>query len=271
METSVWTLRDFREVIQKDVPKFTVAFKDQSALMKLLGFLARPFNATFMTSYTTTLGNTVYFPTESFYESYPDKTLRILAHEYVHLYDGQKHWSFGLSYVFPQILAVLPIIAFAVLAWPYSWLVLLPFVAYLLSAVLAIWSRVAFWIALVLLLGGAGVLGWFLVGWKLAVLGGVVLPLIPWPAYWRTKWELRGYSMTVAMIVWTYGEISPEAVSRVASKFVGPDYFCMSWSRSKIEKALTQAGEDAGSGALQTSQPYKAVHDFLYERNLLRR
>ena len=264
----IWALQDFRAVIQKDIPKFGVGFKDRSVLMKLLGFLARPFNATFMTSYTTTLGNTVYFPSESFYESQPDRTLRILAHEYVHLYDGREHKLFGLSYLFPQILAILPVIVFAVMAWPFSWLVLLPLVAYVVSAVLAMWSRVAFWIAFVLLLGGIGVLGWWLVGWKLLILLGMILPLIPWPAYWRTKWELRGYSMTVAMIVWTYGHCSPEAVHQVASKFVGADYYFMSWSREKIETTLTQAAEQ--TAVFQEVPPYKAVYEFLGQRKLLR-
>jgi hypothetical protein len=271
MGVDIQTLRDFRETIQQDIPKFRVGFKDQSALMKVLGFLARPFNGTFMTSYTTTMGNAVYFPTEVFYEDRPDRTLRILSHEYVHLYDGKEHKLFQPSYLFPQILAVIPLIVFAVLAWPYSWLVLLPFVAYVLSAVFALWSRAAFWVSLVVLLGGVGVLGWLLVGWKLLILLGLILPLIPWPAYWRTKWELRGYAMTVGMIVWTHGSCSPEVVTRVATKFVGPDYFFMSWSRKKIEGALTKSCAEAASGALQKTPPYKAVHDFLSQRNLLRR
>ena len=38
-----------------------IAFKDESFLMKLLGFLLF-FTKEFMTRFTTTIGNTVYFP-----------------------------------------------------------------------------------------------------------------------------------------------------------------------------------------------------------------
>jgi hypothetical protein len=118
------TLRDFEVFVRDKVPGFEVQFKDESKLMAVLGFLAAPFNAEFMTRYTTTWGKQVYFPTQTFYQDNPGKSFRILAHELVHLLDGERHATFKVSYAFPQWLVLLPLIAFAVLAWPHSWIAL---------------------------------------------------------------------------------------------------------------------------------------------------
>lgn len=263
-------VQDFRGVIKQDIPKFEVKTKDRSGLMKVMGFLLRPFNAEFMTRFTTTIGNTVYFPSAEWYELNPDRVLRVMAHEYVHLWDNKEHSLFKLSYLFPQILVVLPMIAFMILAWPWSWLVLAPVVVYLLACLIALASRPVSLMFLGLSLIGFGVGAWFLVGWPLFVLLGGLVFLIPWPAPWRTKWELRGYSMNVAFAVW-FGYWSEEMLSRVAPHFTGPNYYFMCWSGSKIRSALTQAAEAAKAGKLQEDHPYKAVHDFLYQRSLLRR
>lgn len=270
MGADLQTLHEFKEAIRKDVPKFQVGAKDRSWVMKLCGFLARPFNDRFMTRFTTTWGNTVFFPTEAWYEAKPDRAIRILAHEYVHLCDQQKHWWFQVTYIFPQVLVLLPAIAFAVLAWPWSWLVLGPAVAYLLACVIALASRPVSLAFLAMSLVGFGIVTWFLVGWKLFVLLGGLIFLIPWPAPWRTKWELRGYAMNVAFAVW-WGYWTEELRNGMARIFTGPDYFFMSWSGSKIRSALDQAAENTKAGTLEKNPPYSMVRDFLYQRRLLRR
>ena len=104
-------LQKFEETIRKDIPDFKIVYKDQSKFMKLLGFLVYPFNPQFMDMFTTTIGNTIYFPTATSYTKSVASSLSILAHEYVHLYDSKPRslW-FKLSYLFPQILVVLPLI-----------------------------------------------------------------------------------------------------------------------------------------------------------------
>jgi hypothetical protein len=261
------TLHDFKEAIRKEIPKFKVGAKDQSWLMKVCGFLAKPFNDKFMTRFTTTMGNTVYFPTEDWFESKPDRSLRILAHEYVHLYDYKKHWWFQVTYIFPQVLALLPAIVFMVLAWPWSWLVLVPAAAYLLTCLIALVSRPVSLAFLAMSLVGFGVGAWFLVGWKLLVLLGGLLFCIPWPAPWRTKWE--GYAMNVAFAVW-WGYWSEKMRDGTVRIFTGPDYFFMCWSGSKIRSALDQAAENTKAGTLEKQEPYAMVRDFLYQRRLLR-
>jgi len=264
-------VREFEETIRKDIPKFKVAFKDKSWLMKVCGFLTRPFNAEFMTRFTTTMGNTVYFATQEKYGARLDGTLRILAHEYIHLYDNKQHpLTFQPSYIFPQVLALLPALAFMILAWPWSWLVLVPAVAYVLTCLIAMGSRTVSLIFLGLALIGFGVGAWWLVGWKLLVLLGGLLFLIPWPAPWRTKWELRGYSMNVAFAVW-WGYWSDDVRERMVPHFTGPNYFFMCWSGSRVRTALDQAVDKVRTGELAKEKPYKTVHDFLYERRLLGR
>lgn len=269
MKVDQQTLNDFKAVIRKDVPKFQVGAKDRSWQMRACGFLARPFNDKFMERFTTTWGNTVFFPNESWYEERPDRALRILAHEYVHLYDQTQHWWFQASYIFPQVLFVIPAVVFAVLAWPWSWLALMPLAAYLIACVVALLTRPGALGLLGLMLVGFFVASWFLVGWKVFVLLGGCVLLVPWPAPWRTKWELRGYAMNAAFAVW-WGYWSTEVRDRMTTKFTGPTYFFMSWSGSKIRALLDQAAENARAGTLEKTKPYSTVRDFLYQRRLLR-
>jgi hypothetical protein len=256
-------LRDFEQVIKSHVPGFEVGFKDTSKLMAVLGFLARPFNSQFMERYTTTWGKGVYFPSKAHYLRDPARSFRVLAHELVHLWDGKWNKSFKLTYSLPQLLILLPLLAYGVLAWPHSWIVLLPFVSYLLGCVAARWSAIAFWVVFALLLGGTGVAAWWFTGWWGFVLLGAVLFLIPWPAYWRTKWEIRGYGMNVALIWWLYQRYSDRQIEGIVKQFTGPGYFFMCWSGDKIRLAMRKYRAQAETGELQQEHPYGYVRSFL--------
>jgi hypothetical protein len=161
---------------------------------------------------------------------------------------------------------LLPLIAYAVLAWPYSWLVLLPFVSYVLGCVATKFHRVLFWIVLGLLLAGTGVLAWWLTGWHALVFAGMFVFAIPWPAYWRTKWEVHGYGMNV-VLAWvlcqTFGD---QYLDNIVKQFTGPSYYFMCWSGTKIRKEMTGYHLRARSGEiLQGSSAYAAVYQFLQE------
>lgn len=268
----VLVLRELEKTIIKDIPSFKVGFKDESRLMKLLGFLSAPFNPEFMTRFTTTLGTSVYFPTREFYEKDVDHSFRTLTHEYVHLWDKRENKTFDLTYVFPQILALAAFTVFGVLAWPNTWLLAMPILGYVLGAFLATKSRIAFWVVLGVVLLTTGGLAIGLTGWaSLALLAGLVCAA-PWPAPGRTKWELRGYTMSIAVRIWLGGKYTPEVRENIVKHFVGANYYFMSWRRTAIEKALDDAAKDTASGALQGhSPPYAAIYDFLYQRGLLRR
>jgi hypothetical protein len=115
-------------IVLKDIPDAKIAYKDKSKLMKLLGVLSWVFNRGFMTDFTTVLGNTIYFPTQKWLEANYQTGLRVLTHEYIHLWDKKQakaKWKIdvhSLSYVFPQVLVAFSLLAF--LAFFSSWFLL---------------------------------------------------------------------------------------------------------------------------------------------------
>ena len=108
---------------QKDFPKLQIKYKDQSLGMKILGKLLF-FDSTFMTETTTTIGSTIYFPSESFINSNAIGSCITLMHELIHMADQKKisGFLFSLSYLLPQILV--PFIA--LLFFFVNWYIVLP-------------------------------------------------------------------------------------------------------------------------------------------------
>lgn len=128
----------FKELVaaaQKHFPDLTIKYKDQSKFMKFLGFLLF-FNKKFMSNYTTTLGSTVYFPSETATTTRPVSSAITLLHEVVHVYDAKKVSKpvFGFLYLIPQVLVLLMIPLFFVLSWwivvPLMLLMLAPIPAF---------------------------------------------------------------------------------------------------------------------------------------------
>lgn len=95
-----------------------IKYKDSSKFMKFLSYLLF-FNKSFMTNYTTTIGNTVYFPTQSkIDEAVNNSSLATLCHESQHIYDSKSYkaiWYY-IAYLFPQILAPF-MLFFAFISW----------------------------------------------------------------------------------------------------------------------------------------------------------
>ena len=105
-------------------PKLQIKFKDQSVFMKILGTILF-FNKNYMTSFTTTIGNTVYFPTEQFVRTRAVSSFIILMHELVHISDSRRYnpFLFGFLYLFPQCLFLFSIPLFF-LSWKAALLML---------------------------------------------------------------------------------------------------------------------------------------------------
>jgi hypothetical protein len=81
-----------------------IRFKDESLFMKTLGVLVWAFNRTFMTQYTSTIRKTVYFPSRKWLEENYRLAWKVLAHEYVHIFDKRRlRGRYGISYLAPQI------------------------------------------------------------------------------------------------------------------------------------------------------------------------
>lgn len=107
---------------QKTFPNLKIKYKDQSLLMKVLGKLLF-FNKDYMTAYTTTVGETVYYPSENFIKNQELSSIIILLHELVHIKDSQKYnkYVFGFLYMSPQILSLVSLLLFLI-----SWKIALP-------------------------------------------------------------------------------------------------------------------------------------------------
>jgi hypothetical protein len=263
------TLREFEDVVRGQIPGFQVAFKNESKLQKVLGFLARPFNPGYMTDFATTLGTTVTFPFRAYYENSPVMSLVVLAHEFVHLWD-QKQGSlrFRLSYIFPQVLGLLPLLAYGILAGTRAWILALPLLGYVLACLVAPKSKVLMAVLLALSLGGTFGLAWWLTGWKVFVLAAGVVCFGPWPAPGRVRLEKRGYTINIAVPYWLGYTVSP---LEITSHFTTAEYFFMSWSQPAMDAYFEATRDVIRSGALQATSPYNIVYDFLYQRGLLRR
>jgi len=91
---------------------FTIKYKNKSLFMKLLGLLLF-FNKGFMTRYITTIGSTIYFPSEEFVKSKDQSAISVLAHELIHIQQAKAYGTilFSLLYLFPQCLALLAFLA----------------------------------------------------------------------------------------------------------------------------------------------------------------
>jgi hypothetical protein len=106
---------------------FNIKYKNESWFMKFLAIFVRVFNKNFMTSYVSTIGNTIYFPSKKYIEKNEYAAMAVLAHEIVHVQQSEKYGSLlmGLAYLFPQCLALLSIGAvFAFLWLPMLWCLL---------------------------------------------------------------------------------------------------------------------------------------------------
>lgn len=102
---------------------FDIKYKDTSTLMKILSLLLF-FNKDFMSSYITTIRNTIYFPSKEYIQNNETVSMGILAHEIVHVAQSEKYGRilYSLMYLFPQCLALLALGAvFAVFWLPMLW------------------------------------------------------------------------------------------------------------------------------------------------------
>lgn len=93
-------LDDLWTDIQATVPGAQLRFKDQSAGQRTIGTLVGVLgNRRYTTEFVTVLGRTVWWPNQAAYERVPDRTARVLLHEWVHLSDWARQpvW-FPLSY-----------------------------------------------------------------------------------------------------------------------------------------------------------------------------
>jgi len=205
-------------LVREHIPGFEVAFKDESWSQRLLGKLMF-FNKNYMTSFTTTLYPRVYLPSRKWLEESYGRTWKVLAHEFVHLWDRRRVGvGFNLAYLSPQIGAVLALLA-----------------------VFAFLSK----------------------GFLLALLA--LLCLAPIPSYGRMYFELRGYTMSMAVNLWRYGSISEDTKAYIASHFLGGNYYWM-WPFPKgVRGRIDQAAAKLAAGDTSALGPSPEVYGKVYQ------
>jgi hypothetical protein len=211
-------LQQLEAKIKERVPSFEIRYKDESWFMKILGYAMWLFNRQFMTRFTTTIGTKVYFPSRAAVEANPRSYWKTLAHEYVHILDSekQKFW-FTVSYLLPQLMGVVALLAFGAFVWPKL-----------------LWALVA------------------------------LVFFAPWPSPWRSKWELRGYTMSLAVNYWRYGHVSESTKAWIGSHFWGWNYYKMAWGKARVRKNIDQAVDRIVTGGVFADSPaYQDVLDVL--------
>lgn len=162
-----------------------------------------------------------------------DRNFDTLAHEFVHIVDYlQKPIRFILGYAFPQILA-LPGILF-LLTLPI-WLLLMVF------SVISPW-------------------------WLLILVS--LLFLLPIPAPFRKKSEIRGYGMSCRVRMWRYGFIDTYTFDHYVRSFTSSTYYYMWPFEKKIRKELQQYTFKENPDFLKDT--CKIVYSVLQKNNCLK-
>jgi len=115
-------------------------------------------------------------------------------------------------------------------------------------------------------LGVFGLLGFLGLAWPpLFALFALFLALAPWPAPWRTKYEKRGYRMSILARTMMGQPVNAE---HIASQFTGRQYYWMSWEKQGIMKWVTEEiadGRATLANVKSLDRPYRDVHEVYYQ------
>ena len=107
--------------LAREMPDLRIRFKDESRLMKVIGWvLARVGMGAFMTDFTTTIGRSIYFPSRAWAAEL--EPWDVVAHEGVHARDDKRVGGlwFRFSYLFPLSLLPLALLSLGAI-WGSSW------------------------------------------------------------------------------------------------------------------------------------------------------
>lgn len=81
--------------------------------------------------------------------------------------------------------------------------------------------------------------GYFAQLWGLFALGFLCFGfLAPWPSHGRTKWETRGYAMSLAVTFWQTGRIPESHKTGVCEHFWSSEYYYMHRNRNEVKNAI---------------------------------
>jgi len=111
----------------------------------------------------------------------------------------------------------------------------------------------------------------FLAFWKIwfLVCLSFLLCVAPWPAPGRTWAELRGYTMSMAVNLWRYGDVQETTIDWIVPQFTGWAYYRMCPNEKKIRDQLTKAVQSVRDGSILTppeNEPFRVVYQMLKDR-----
>jgi len=100
---------------------------------------------------------------------------------------------------------------------------------------------------------------WFSKLWLLSLLA--LLFVAPIPAYFRSYWELRGYTMSLAFPYWQTGYLAP--VTNYLNRFTDSGYYFMWPFKKNMTNRLQKMVDKIKDGSILRDEPYRIVHDWI--------
>jgi hypothetical protein len=273
-------------------------YRDKSKVLrhKIIGWYSKPFNPNYLSRVTTTM-----YPRTDFGSEVTDPMwmAEIEFHENVHKWDFRKGPIRAMmKYLFPQLYA-LPFIAGAFIA--AGWQGLAGLAAFLIAGHVGlivahrhlgekgkVTPAAMKFFGLMVGAGALGALGMCIKGggwWSLLLAGGALF-LSPWPlkAWWRSAYELRGYTASLYQEWLCNGGIRPEALDYCVQQFTGPTYFFMETNRRLVKDRLQfqidrfvtaepqflSYWQSLGSKRTdsEAAEPYRMINEFISREHL---
>lgn len=99
------------EIAKNKFPKLNIKYKDKSTLMRVLSTILF-FNKNFKEKFVTTIGNTIYYPSEDFVNKNETSSIILLCHELMHLRQNEITDLYTFEYLSPQIFSIFSLFAF---------------------------------------------------------------------------------------------------------------------------------------------------------------
>jgi len=231
----------------KEFPELRIISKSESLLHRFIGWVLRfpwypkkwAINPYYLTDYWTTIGYKIAHPkTDSADEIY--SSWDILCHERVHVKQAYKYGRFlmGALYLLGTPVYLL---LFCILS-----LLLLPLWLYISE----------WWISLILVC----------IGFLLSS---------PFPfGYFRAKFELEAYTVSMAITYWTTGRLTNNYIADLVKVFTGSNYFFMWPLKTMVLRWLTAARNSIKNGDIMLVgddvEFYKKLYKTLNDWHLVR-
>jgi len=111
------------------------------------------------------------------------------------------------------------------------------------------------------LIGLSFISHWFLLG--------LLIFLLPWPAYWRMLIEFHGYTMSLATYYWNRAYIDDSAISWVCGNFTGGNYYFMWPFKKNLMARLNIVKANVLNKTIVNEPIFLLVQNFYIQNHLM--